>query len=298
MFSEGDRVTAVPVLETRELTVRFGGVTAVDRLSLAIGRGRLTGIIGPNGAGKTTFIDAVTGLVRSTGEIRLDGEPITGGAAKTPQATVVSLLGGPALTQAYRRGLLQGWPPHKRAKAGIGRTFQGVELFDEFTVEENLLIPAEAPRRWSFARDVIYPRPDAKSARRVAEALDRVGVAHLAQTYPPELSLGERKLITIARALSGGAHLLFLDEPAAGLNSADSLQLGQTLRELARTGLSVVLVDHDMGLVLTVCDDIHVLDFGKLIASGTPEQIRSNETVIDAYLGQEGHAKAVAEEAV
>ena len=251
-------------LATRELTVRFGGVTAVDRLSLAIDGGRLTGIIGPNGAGKTTFIDAVSGLVRSTGPIELDGRSITN------------------------------WPPHRRAQAGIGRTFQGVELFDEFTIQENLLIPAEASRRWSFVRDLILPRPDSRSLARVAEALERVGLTALAQARPPELSLGDRKLVTIARALAGGAGLLFLDEPAAGLNSADSLQLGETLRELVASGLAVVLVDHDMGLVLGVCDMIHVLEFGKLIASGTAEEIRSNEAVIDAYLGEHGHAQTVA----
>jgi ABC-type branched-subunit amino acid transport system ATPase component len=250
-------------LATRELTVRFGGVTAVDRLSVAIGGGRLTGIIGPNGAGKTTFIDAVSGLVRSTGEIELDGRSITR------------------------------WQPHRRAQAGIGRTFQGVELFDEFTIEENLLIPAEASRRWSFVRDLILPRPDSRSVARAGEALERVGMTRLAQVRPPELSLGDRKLVTIARALAGGAGLLFLDEPAAGLNSEDSLRLGETLRELVASGLTVVLVDHDMGLVLSVCDVIHVLEFGKLIASGTAEEIRSNEAVIDAYLGEHGHAEAV-----
>jgi ABC-type branched-subunit amino acid transport system ATPase component len=255
--------TAVPVLETHELTVRFGGVTAVDRLSLKIQPARLTGIIGPNGAGKTTFIDAVSGLVRSSGQIDLHGRPINR------------------------------WRPHRRAQAGIGRTFQGVELFDEFTVLENLLIPAEASRKWSMLRDLAWPRPNSESLKRSTDALERVRLSHRSQVQPPELSLGERKLVTIARALSGGGDLLLLDEPAAGLNSEASLELGKTLRELVETGLTVVLVDHDMGLVLSVCDDIHVLDFGKLIASGTPDEIRSNESVIDAYLGQEGEAKAV-----
>ncbi len=255
-------------LATRDLTVRFGGVTAVDHLSLAIDKSRLTGIIGPNGAGKTTIIDAVSGLVRSTGEIELNGRPISH------------------------------WRPYRRAQAGIGRTFQGVELFDEFTVLENLLIPAEAGRRWSFLRDLVLPRANRESLRRATEALDRVGLAHWAQVKPPQLSLGERKLVTIARALSGGGDVLLLDEPAAGLNSEATLELGEKLRELVRSDLSVVLVDHDMGLVLNVCDVIHVLDFGKLIASGTPDEIRSNEGVIDAYLGQEGHAQAVEAEVV
>jgi ABC-type branched-subunit amino acid transport system ATPase component len=259
-------MASVPVLQTHELTVRFGGVTAVDRLSLSIHAARLTGIIGPNGAGKTTFIDAVSGLVRSSGEIDLHGSAING------------------------------WRPYKRALAGIGRTFQGVELFDEFTVLENLLIPAEAPRRWSMLRDLAWPKANADSLRLATDALDRVGLAHRANVQPPSLSLGERKLVTIARALSGGGDLILLDEPAAGLNTESSLELGATLRGLVKSGLTVVLVDHDMGLVLSVCDDIHVLDFGKLIASGTPEEIRRNQGVIDAYLGQEGRATEVEEE--
>ena len=256
-------MVAVAALSTRELTVRFGGVTAVDHLSFAIDEGLLTGIIGPNGAGKTTFIDAVSGLVRSSGGIELRGRSITR------------------------------WRPHRRARAGIGRTFQSLELFDEFSIEENIRIPAEAGRGWTSLRELIVPSRDGETTQRVTDALERVGLAHRAQCHPPELSLGERKLVSIARALAGGATLLLLDEPAAGLNSEDSLKLGKTLRQLVASGLTTVLVDHDMGLVLGVCDMIFVLDFGKLIASGTPEEIRHNKDVIDAYLGSEGHAREV-----
>jgi ABC-type branched-subunit amino acid transport system ATPase component len=228
---------------------------------LAIDGGRLTGVIGPNGAGKTTLIDAVSGLVRSTGSVELRGRPI------------------------------DGWAPHRRSKAGIGRTFQSLELFDEFTVLENLLIPAEATRSWAaLLRDLVRPRPDAAAMLAARSALDRVGLLDRAATRPPALSLGERKLVTIARGLAGGGGLLLLDEPAAGLNTAESLKLGAQLRELVGSGLSIVLVDHDMGLVLNVCDAIHVLDFGRLIASGTPDEIRRDESVIDAYLGQGQHA--------
>jgi ABC-type branched-subunit amino acid transport system ATPase component len=251
---------AETVLATEGLTVRFGGVVAVDGVSLTIRRGRLTGIIGPNGAGKTTFIDAVSGLVGASGDIRLHGRSIAR------------------------------WRPHRRALSGIGRTFQGLELFDEFTIEENLLVTAEASRRWSFVSDIVRPKADARARAAVGEALERVGLSARAQAHPPELSLGERKLVSIARALAGGAELLLLDEPAAGLNSDDSLELGRTLRELVDGGLTVALVDHDMGLVLGVCDVIHVLNFGTLIASGTPEEIRRHPDVIDAYLGDDAQA--------
>ena len=249
-------VSACTVLQTRDLIVRFGGVTAVDHVSIAIEAGVVTGVIGPNGAGKTTFIDAISGLVRSTGEIEFNGRSI-----------------------ARDR-------PHKRAQAGIGRTFQGLELFDEFTVLENLLIPAESTRRYSFLRDLVYPKPDAASLSRATEALARLGMEQRASAMPSALSLGERKLVSIARALAGQAKVLLLDEPAAGLNTTESSHLGRMLRDLAARGLTVVLVDHDMGLVLGVCDVINVLVFGELIACGSPAEIRADETVIDAYLGR------------
>jgi branched-chain amino acid transport system ATP-binding protein len=252
----------MPVLATDGLTVRFGGVTAVDNVSVAVEAGSLTGLIGPNGAGKTTFIDAVSGLVRSTGEIAFNDRPITK------------------------------WPTHKRARAGIGRTFQGLELFDEFTIEENLLIPAESGRRWSLLADLIVPKMQVSARQSVQQALERLDIAHLAQAYPSELSLGSRKLVSIARALAGGATFLLLDEPAAGLNSEDSQRLGATLREIVLSDLTVLLVDHDMGLVLSFCDMINVLDFGKLIASGSPEEIRRDERVIEAYLGDHDDAEA------
>jgi ABC-type branched-subunit amino acid transport system ATPase component len=181
------------------------------------------------------------------------------------------------------------------APARLGRTFQGLELFDEFTIEENLLIPAESSRRWQILADMLVPRTDRVGREAVSDALEHVGIAHLASAYPSELSLGERKLVSIAQALSGGARLVMLDEPAAGLNSDESLRLGETLRELVGSHLTVLLVDHDMGLVLSVCDCIHVLDFGKLIATGPPDEIRKDERVIEAYLGEHDHAEAMSE---
>jgi ABC-type branched-subunit amino acid transport system ATPase component len=264
--TQNGSTAAEAVLATEALTVRYGGVVAVNEVSLSLERGSLTGIIGPNGAGKTTFIDAVSGLVRSSGDIRLEGRSIAR------------------------------WRPHRRALAGIGRTFQGLELFDEFTIEENLLVTAEASRRWSFMVDLVRPRPTEQARRAARDALERVGLSDRAQAHPPQLSLGERKLVSIARALAGGARLLLLDEPAAGLNSEDSLDLGARLRELVAAGYTIALVDHDMGLVLGVCDVIHVLNFGTLIASGTPDEIRAHPDVIDAYLGDEAQAAIVEED--
>lgn len=255
----------MPLLATGGLTVRFGGVTALDGFSMTADRGTLTGIIGPNGAGKTTFIDAVSGLVSSRGTITFDGQEIASLRA------------------------------HQRAQAGLSRTFQGLELFDEFTIEENLLIPAESGRRWRILGDLVFPRTDRSGRRAVKESLERVGIARLSGAYPSELSLGERKYVSIARALAGGTRLAMLDEPAAGLNSEESLRLGATLRELVGSGLTTVLVDHDMGLVLNVCDVIYVLDFGKQIAFGPPEVIRKDDRVIEAYLGRHDGAEAFSE---
>jgi ABC-type branched-subunit amino acid transport system ATPase component len=253
-----ERNGTMALLETRELTVRFGGVTAVSNVSLTIEEGILTGIIGPNCAGKTTFIDAISGLVGSTGEILFQGQSVAS------------------------------WRPHRRAKAGLARTFQGLELFDEFTIQENLLLPAESKRRWSVLRDLAWPTPYAVAVEASATALERVGATHLSAAYPSELSYGERKVVSIARGLASGADLLLLDEPAAGLNSEDSLALGRTLRHLVSTGTTIGLIDHDMGLVMSVCDVIHVLVFGALIASGTTDEIRRDPKVIEAYLGDGG----------
>jgi ABC-type branched-subunit amino acid transport system ATPase component len=246
------------VLETRGLTVRFGGVVAVNDVSLTLDEGQLTGIIGPNGAGKTTFIDAISGLVGSSGEILFEGHPIHG-------------LGA-----------------HRRATGGLARTFQGLELFAEFTIRDNLLLPAESRRKWAVTRDLFWPRTYTPAIEAAQTALERVGASHLADAFPSELSYGERKIVSIARGLASGARLLMLDEPAAGLNSEDSLALGQTLRKLVAEGTTIGLVDHDMGLVLSVCDRIHVLVFGQLIASGTTDEIRRDPKVIEAYLGDEG----------
>jgi branched-chain amino acid transport system ATP-binding protein len=230
------------VFRARGVSVSFGGVRAVAGVDLEIEPGELVGLIGPNGAGKTTFIDAVTGFVRSGGTVELAG-------AK-----------------------LDGLPPHARARRGLARTWQTVELFDDLTVRENLTVAATGG-----------------TGAAVDEELTLLGLAAAADSMPWELTQAERKRAGIGRALVARPKLLCLDEPAAGLDARQSAELGELLPGIARAGTAVLLVDHDMGLVLSVCDRVVVLDSGAIIAQGTPAQIRGDERVIAAYLG---HAPA------
>jgi branched-chain amino acid transport system ATP-binding protein len=243
-----------PLLEATDLTVRFGGVVAVDRLSLTVEHRSLVGLIGPNGAGKTTTIDALTGFVPHQGRIRLDALSLDGRAA------------------------------HERARRGLVRTWQSLELFDDLTVRENCLVAAVPPGLTAVARDVVVPGR-ASEAAAADEALEQLAIGHLTHRRPSELSLGERKLVAVARALAQRPRVLLLDEPAAGLDVTESAALGERLRALLDLDLAILLVDHDMGLVLSVCDRVIVLDFGRTLAEGTPTEIRANSRVVEAYLG-------------
>ena len=245
---------APPCLVTDALSVRFGGVIAVDELSISVPRGELVGLIGPNGAGKTTFIDAVSGFVPSTGGLRFLGTDIAGLAV------------------------------HDRARLGMARTFQSVELFEDLTVLDNVRVATEHPGRWTVLADCVRPhRGELDDA--VTWALDAVDLGHVAARRPGELSLGHRKLVGIARALAARPALVLLDEPAAGLDSAESHLLGDRLRGLLDHGISALLVDHDMSLVLGSCDWVHVIDHGRSLVSGLPSDIAHDERVVEAYLG-------------
>jgi len=241
------------VLRTTSLSVSYGGVRALVDVDLEVERGRLVGLIGPNGAGKTTLIDAVTGFTRASGHVELDGRDLTRMA------------------------------PHERARSGLARTWQSADLFDELTVAENLAVTSGRPTLSRTIREIFRGRTDIDPV--VGRALALLDVEDLAEALPESLTLGQRKLVGVARALASSPKALCLDEPAAGLDTSESARLGAHLRQIAETGTAVLLVDHDMGLVLSVCDHVVVLDFGKVIARGRPEEVRGDPGVIEAYLG-------------
>ena len=246
------------VLAINELTVRYGGLKAVDDASLRVREGEIVGLIGPNGAGKTTMIDALTGFIPSEGRIEFCGAELT-----TEQ-------------------------PYQRARMGLSRTWQSLELFGDLSVRENVQVADERATAGSVLADFVKPaRP--VDLTRVDSALELVGLAGDADARPGDLPLGRQKLVGVARALASSPRVMLADEPAAGLDTAESRALGREIIDIAEGGVSILLVDHDMGLVLEVCDYIYVLDFGQVIAEGTPADIRANEAVIDAYLGSEVH---------
>jgi ABC-type branched-subunit amino acid transport system ATPase component/ABC-type branched-subunit amino acid transport system permease subunit len=245
------------LLEVRSLTVRFGGVVALDGVDLEVRPGEVVGLIGPNGAGKTTLIDAVTGLVRTgTGsQLLLDGVPISG------------------------------WSPTRRARAGLGRSFQSLELFEDITVRENLLVACDDQSVGRYGADLVHPGKPQLSVV-AAAAIREFGLEGDLEVLPDSLPHGRRRLVAIARAVAAAPSVLLLDEPAAGLTSVESEELGRLVRWLAHdVGLAILLIEHDVGLVLRTCDRIAVLDFGHLIASGAPDAVAQDPTVVAAYLG-------------
>jgi branched-chain amino acid transport system ATP-binding protein len=245
------------LLNVDALSVTYGGVTAVNDVDLAVPEGKVVGLIGPNGAGKTSTIDALTGYhTPSNGRVSFGGDDIT----------------------KLR--------PHTRARRGLARTWQSVELFDDLTVDENLLVASERMGVWQALRDLLLPIGE-HARDDVDWALELCGLTDVKDRLPTELSHGRRKLVGVARALAQRPRLVLMDEPAAGLDTDESAELGRHLRALPGEGVTVLLVDHDMSLVLSICDEVVVLDFGQVIARGTPEQIRRNDAVIAAYLG--GH---------
>jgi branched-chain amino acid transport system ATP-binding protein len=244
------------VLSARGVSVSFGGVHAVVDVDLDVEPGELVGLIGPNGAGKTTFIDAITGFVPHRGTVSLGGVDITGTS------------------------------PHIRARHGMSRTWQAIELFDDLTVRENLTVAAHQPSTVSTLKE-LFGRPMTVSSS-VDEAIEMFALEHLADATPSELTQGQRKLVAVARALAARPTLLCLDEPAAGLDAQESVAFGAHLRQIVDRGTPALLIDHDMGLVLGISDRVVVLEFGKVIAVGTPSDVRADPAVVAAYLGSGG----------
>ena len=245
------------------ISVSFGAVQALKDVDIEVGRGKLVGLIGPNGAGKTTFIDAITGFVPAGGSILLADREISKLA------------------------------PHDRARLGLARTWQTIELFDDLSVLENLAVAARRPSVGSSLAEIVLGR-EPRAEQLAEEALALLDLEDIAATMPSDLPQGRRKLVGIARSLAARPSLLLLDEPAAGLDTHESLDLGQRLRRVVDTGLSALLVDHDMGLVRGICDELYVLDFGSVIGRGTPDEVWNNPDVLAAYLGTSAAAQVQA----
>lgn len=247
-------MSAAPLLDVSGLRVTYGGVVALDDVDLRVDEGAIVGLIGPNGAGKTTFIDCLTGFTSAaSGHVTFDGSPFTDLA------------------------------PHERARRGLVRTFQSLELFDDLSVRENLLVGAGVPSWRSTLADAFRLQRHRHEA--VDEVLDLLGLAEFAAEPPTTLSNGQRHLVALGRALAAKPRLVLLDEPAAGLDPTETDALQALLARIPALGSTVLLVDHDMSLVFGVCDALHVLDFGRVIAQGTPAEVRADPTVVAAYLG-------------
>ena len=240
----------VPVLTVEDVSVRFGGVQAVSEANITALHGQVTGLIGPNGAGKTTTFNVITGLEQPTsGRILLAGRDI-------------SRLG-----------------PYQRARLDMARTFQRLEVFGSLTARETVLAAAEFRRGWS--RDGRDPQGVAD------ELLERVGLLSVAHERVDALPTGLARLVELGRALATRPRVLLLDEPASGLDSTESEALGDLLVDLAADGVAVLVVEHDVELVMRVCDRVHVLDFGRIISVGTPREVQNDPAVQAAYLGAE-----------
>jgi branched-chain amino acid transport system ATP-binding protein len=263
------------VLDIREVAVRFGGVSALSEVSLSVQPGTVTGLIGPNGAGKTTLFNVISGL-------------------QAPGRGSVHLFDVDVTTMK----------PHRRARLGLARTFQRLELFGSLTVGENVQVGLESMVKWwewrHLRRNIPWRRGSSGSAATPGvtapagslavatcdRLLEGVGLDGLGARYASSLPTGSARMVELARALAIGPKLLLLDEPGSGLDEAESTALGELLSELAAGGMAVLLVEHDMELVMRICDHIYVLDFGDIIASGTPEEVRGNPMVQAAYLGE------------
>ena len=250
------------MLEVTSLGISFGGLRAVDELSMKIEKGGLVGLIGPNGAGKTTAFNMLTGVYRPTdGGIRLDGQNLIGKKS------------------------------HEICKMGVARTFQNIRLFKELSVIDNIKVGLHESMKYNLASSLIrlpnYWKEEKKCTERALELLDIFHMADLANTPAGSLPYGAQRRLEIMRALATSPKLLLLDEPAAGMNPSETAELTETIRRIRdEFDIAVLLIEHDMSLVMGICEGIAVLNFGRIIAKGTPDEIRNNPQVVEAYLGK------------
>jgi branched-chain amino acid transport system ATP-binding protein len=249
-------MTLPPRLKLDRVTKTFGGVHALNNLSLDVAPGQIVGLIGPNGAGKTTTFNVITGAYRATsGAVLLDGHAVTHE------------------------------PPHKIARAGIMRTFQNIRLFSDMTVWEHLLVAQ--PHSGSPIRRLLPTRiANPRGIERAQEVLEFFGLGDVRNRLARSLPYGLQRKVEMARAITGRPSLLLLDEPVAGMNHEEAGAIRTLMLQLREGGLSILLIEHDMAFVMNLCDYLYVLDFGVLIAQGKPDEIRTNPAVLDAYLGQ------------
>ena len=255
-----------PILDVRELGIDFGGLTAVDGFNLMIGRNEITGLIGPNGAGKTTVFNLLTNVYQPTrGSILIDGMPTAG--KKTYQVN----------------------------RMGVARTFQNIRLFKELSVIDNIKVGLHESMKYNLASSLVrlpnYWKEEKKCTERAFELLDIFHMADLANVPAGSLPYGAQRRLEIARALATDPAVLLLDEPAAGMNPQETLELKSLILHLRKEfDLSILLIEHDMGMVMSLSDRIYVMEYGSRIAMGTPQEVRENPRVIKAYLGESDHA--------